>query len=167
MSTARNAKRALLVSSGGGDNHSRYNENDVKRLVREADTQLYAVGMFDPLGHRSRTPEELNGPSLLSELTELTGGRALKWRMRTNCRTSPRKPAQSCATNILGYRSSNKSYDARWRKIKVKLRAPKGLPPLSIYAKTGYAQPLDSPISKCLEAGGYRVSIELFRATSR
>src|SRR5215471_11146245 len=46
-----------------------------KRLVREADTQLYAIGIFDPLEYRSRTPEELNGPSLLSEITEMTGGR--------------------------------------------------------------------------------------------
>ena len=38
MKTARNSKRALLIISDGGDNHSRYNENDIKRLVREAGT---------------------------------------------------------------------------------------------------------------------------------
>src|SRR5207244_2436797 len=59
MRGAHNAKRALLILSDGGDNHSRYNENDIKRLVREADTQLYAIGIFDPLGSRNRTPEEL------------------------------------------------------------------------------------------------------------
>ena len=75
MRGARNSKRALLILSDGGDNHSRYNENDIKRLVKEADTQLYAIGIFDPLGYRNRTPEELNGPSLLSEVTEMTGGR--------------------------------------------------------------------------------------------
>jgi Ca-activated chloride channel homolog len=50
MRRARNAKRALLIISDGGDNHSRYNESDIKRLAREADTQLYAVGLCDPLG---------------------------------------------------------------------------------------------------------------------
>src|SRR6266446_4814130 len=59
MRGAHNAKRALLILSDGGDNHSRYNESDIKRLVKEADTQLYAVGIFDPLGYRNRTPEEL------------------------------------------------------------------------------------------------------------
>jgi Ca-activated chloride channel family protein len=78
MRTARNAKRALLIISDGGDNRSRYHQNDIKRLAREADTQLYSVGIFDPLDYRSRTPEELNGPSLLSEVTELTGGRAFE-----------------------------------------------------------------------------------------
>jgi Ca-activated chloride channel family protein len=76
MRSARNAKRALLIISDGGDNNSRYNERDLKRLVREADTQLYSIGIFDPFEYRSRTVEELNGPSLLNEVTELTGGRA-------------------------------------------------------------------------------------------
>src|SRR5258708_23601632 len=74
MRGAHNAKRPLLIISDGGDNHSRYNESDIKRLVKEADTQLYAIGIFDPFAYRSRTPEELNGPSLLSEMTEMTRG---------------------------------------------------------------------------------------------
>ncbi len=51
MRGARNAKRALLIISDGGDNHSRYNENDIKNFLKEADCQLYAVGVFDPLEH--------------------------------------------------------------------------------------------------------------------
>src|SRR6202041_2115741 len=47
MRGARNAKRALLILSDGGDNHSRYSESDIKRLVKEADTQLYAIGIFE------------------------------------------------------------------------------------------------------------------------
>src|SRR5258706_13882051 len=75
MKGARNGKRALLILSDGGDNHSRYNESDIKRLVKEPDTQLYAIGIFDQLGYRNRTPEELNVPSLLGETTERPGGR--------------------------------------------------------------------------------------------
>src|SRR6202043_1443399 len=75
MRGAHNGKRALLIISDGGDNHSRYNESDVKNYLKEADCQLYAIGIFDPIGIRSRTTEELEGPSLLSEMTEMTGGR--------------------------------------------------------------------------------------------
>ncbi len=142
MKSARNAKRALLIISDGGDNHSRYNERDIKRLVREADTQLYSVGIFDPADFRGRTPEELNGPTLLNEVTELTGGRAFDVE---NVNELPDITAKIGAElrnqYILGYRPSNKSHDARWRKIKVKLRPPKGLPPLSVYARTGYYAP--------------------------
>ena len=142
MRTAQNAKRALLIISDGGDNNSRYSEKDIKRLVREADTQLYSVGIFDPFEFRSRTPEELSGPSLLTEVTELTGGRAFSVENVNELPDIATKIGSELRNQyILGYRPSNKSHDARWRKIKVKLRAPKGLPPLSVYAKTGYYAP--------------------------
>jgi len=142
MRTARNPKRALLIISDGGDNNSRYNERDIKRLVREADTQLYSIGIFDPFEYRSRTAEELNGPSLLSEVTELTGGRAFTVENVNELPDIATKIGSELRNQyILGYRPSNKSHDARWRKIKIKLRAPKGLPPLSVYAKTGYYAP--------------------------
>jgi Ca-activated chloride channel homolog len=142
MRGAHNAKRALLILSDGGDNHSRYNENDIKRLVREADTQLYAIGIYDPLGYRNRTPEELNGPSLLAEITELTGGRVFAVEHLNDLPDIASKIGMELRNQyVLGYRPSNHAHDARWRKIKVKLRAPKGLPPLTVYAKTGYYAP--------------------------
>jgi len=142
MRGAHNAKRALLILSDGGDNHSRYNENDIKRLVKEADTQLYAVGIFDPLGYRNRTPEELNGPTLLSEITELTGGRVFAVEHLNDLPDIATKIGMELRNQyVLGYKPSNHIHDARWRKIKVKLRAPKGLPPLNTYAKTGYYAP--------------------------
>jgi Ca-activated chloride channel family protein len=142
MRGAHNAKRALLILSDGGDNHSRYNENDIKRLVKEADTQLYAIGLYDPLGYRNRTPEELNGPSLLSEITELTGGRVFAVEHLNDLPDVASKIGMELRNPyVLGYKPSNKVHDARWRKIKVKLRAPKGLPPLTVYSKTGYYAP--------------------------
>src|SRR6201987_1212103 len=141
MKTARNAKRALLIISDGGDNNSRYNEKDIKRLVREADTQLYSVGIFDPLD-RLGTPEERYGPSLLNEITELTGGRAFTVENLNDLPDIAAKIGMELRNQyILGYHPSNKAHDARWRKIKIKLRSPKGLPPLSVYAKTGYYAP--------------------------
>jgi len=142
MRGARNAKRALLILSDGGDNHSRYNESDIKRLVKEADTQLYAVGIFDPLGNRARTPEELNGPSLLTDITDMTGGRVFSVERLEDLPDIATKIGMELRNQyVLGYHPSNKAHDARWRKIKIKLRAPKGLPPLSVYNKTGYYAP--------------------------
>ncbi|MFI5093178.1 MAG: VWA domain-containing protein [Candidatus Acidiferrales bacterium] len=142
MRGAHNGKRALLILSDGGDNHSRYSESDIKRLVREADTQLYAIGIFDALGYRDRTPEELNGPSLLSEITEMTGGRVFSVEKLEDLPDIATKISMELRNQyVLGYRPSNKAHDARWRKIKIKLRAPRGLPPLNVYAKTGYYAP--------------------------
>ena len=41
MGTANNGKHAMLIISDGGDNNSRYNEKDIKRLVREYPALLY------------------------------------------------------------------------------------------------------------------------------
>jgi Ca-activated chloride channel family protein len=142
MKDARYSKRALLIISDGGDNHSRYSERDIKRLVREADTQLYSIGVFDPVENRARTPEELNGPSLLSEITELTGGRSFATENPTDLPDIAAKIGAELRNQyVLAYHPSNKTRNSHWRKIKVKMRVPKGLPPLSVYAKTGYYGP--------------------------
>jgi Ca-activated chloride channel family protein len=142
MRGAHNGKRALLIISDGGDNHSRYNESDVKNYLKEADCQLYAIGIFDPIGIRSRTPEELEGPSLLSEMTEMTGGRVFPVGNLGELPDIAAKIGMELRNQyVLGYKSSNARHNGTWRKIKVKLRPPKGLPPLNVYAKTGYYGP--------------------------
>jgi Ca-activated chloride channel family protein len=142
MRGAHNGKRALLIISDGGDNHSRYNEADVKNYLKEADCQLYAIGIFDPIGIRSRTPEELEGPSLLSEMTEMTGGRVFPVVNLGELPDIAAKIGMELRNQyVLGYKSSNSRNNGAWRKIKVKLRPPKGLPPLNVYAKTGYYGP--------------------------
>jgi len=142
MRGASNGKRALLIISDLGYNNSGYTEKDIKRLVREADTQLYSIGIFEAFEYRSRTPEELNGPTLLNEMTELTGGRAFSVDNLNDLPDIATKIGAELRNQyILGYHPSNKAHDARWRKIKIKLRTPKGLPPLSVYAKTGYYAP--------------------------
>jgi Ca-activated chloride channel homolog len=142
MRAANNGKRALLIISDGGDNNSRYNEKDIKRLVKEANTQLYSIGIFDQPEYRGRTLEELNGPTLLNELTELTGGRSFAVENPSDLPDIATKIGTELRNQyVLGYRPSHRAHDARWRKIKVKLRTPKGLPPLTAYAKTGYYAP--------------------------
>src|SRR3982074_1000985 len=146
MRGAHNAKRALLIISDGGDNHSRYNENDVKNFLKEADCQLYALVIYDPLGIRSRTAEELNGPSLLSEMTEMTGGRVFPVANIGDLPDIAAKIGMELRNQyVLGYKPSNAQRNGIWRKIKVKLKPPKGLPPLNVFAKTGYYQPNQCP----------------------
>ena len=142
MRGAHNAKRALLIISDGGDNHSRYSENDVRNFLKEADCQLYAIGIYDDIGIRSRTSEELNGPSLLSEMTEMTGGRTFPVGNIGELPDIAAKIGMELRNQyVLGYKPSNATHNGTWRKIKVKLRPPRGLPPLTVYAKTGYYAP--------------------------
>ncbi|MBI1738265.1 MAG: VWA domain-containing protein [Acidobacteria bacterium] len=142
MKGARNTKRALLIISDGGDNHSRYNERDIKNFLREADVQLYAVGIYDPLGFRGRTSEELNGPTMLAEITEMTGGRAFPVENLNDLPDIAAKIGMELRNQyVLGYKPGNMERDGKWRKIKVRLKPPKGLPPLNVYSRAGYYAP--------------------------
>jgi Ca-activated chloride channel family protein len=142
MRGARNTKRALLIISDGGDNHSRYNERDIRSYVKESDVQLYAMGIFEPLGFRNRTPEELNGPSLLTDVTEMTGGRSFAVENLNDLPDIAAKIGMELRNQyVLGYKPANDMRDGRWRKIKVRLKPPKGLPPLNVYSRTGYYAP--------------------------
>ena len=141
MRGARNEKKALLLISDGGDNHSRYSEHDIRDFVREADTQIYAIGLYDPAGARA-TPEEVNGPALLNEISDESGGRTFSVANLNDLPDIAIKIGMELRNQyVLGYRPSNHRRDGKWRKIKVKLRPPKGLPPLNVYAKSGYYAP--------------------------
>lgn len=142
MKGARNTKKALLIISDGGDNSSRYNESDIRNFVKEADVQLYAIGIYESLGSRGRTPEELSGPALLNDLADLTGGRAFTVENLNDLPDIAAKISMELRNQyVLGYKPANKDRDGKWRKIKVRLRPPKGLPPLNVYAKAGYYAP--------------------------
>src|ERR1035438_1403222 len=65
MRQAKYPKKALLVISDGGDNHSRYTEGEIRSMVKEADILIYAIGIYD---HYFPTDEERLGPSLLSDV---------------------------------------------------------------------------------------------------
>jgi Ca-activated chloride channel homolog len=136
MNEAKYPRKALLIISDGGDNHSRYSERDIKRAVKESDVVVYAIGTFD---RYMPSQEELMGPALLSEIAEPTGGQAFTI-------TSPneipevalRIGTQLRTQYVLGYRPEDVPRDGKWHKINVKLRLPKQLAFLRVHAKTGY-----------------------------
>jgi Ca-activated chloride channel family protein len=139
MRTARYQKKALLIISDGGDNHSRYTEGEIKSLVKEADVEIYAIGLFDQV---PRTEEERLGPAMLAEVTDVTGGRTFTIDNPNELSDVATKIGIELRNQyVLGYRPTKPTKDGKWHKIKVKLLPPKGLPPLRVYAKTGYYAP--------------------------
>jgi Ca-activated chloride channel homolog len=141
MRQAKYPKKALLIISDGGDNHSRYTEGEIKSMVKEADILIYAIGIYD---HYFPTEEERLGPALLSDVTELTGGRAFTIDNPNDLADVSTKIGIELRNQyVIGYRPTNTVRDGKWRKIKVKLIPPKGLPPLKVYAKTGYYAPTE------------------------
>jgi VWFA-related protein len=142
MKKSHNPRKAILVISDGGDNSSRYTESEIKNAVREADVQLYAIGIFEPMASRSRTAEEMNGPSLLNELAEQTGGRAFSIDNLNELPDVAAKIGIELRNQyVIGYSPKNRDRDGKYRRIKVTLVQPRGLPPLKAFFRLGYYAP--------------------------
>ncbi len=142
MKRATNPRKALLIISDGGDNSSRYTESEVKDRVREADVQIYAIGIYEPIASRGRTPEEMSGPSLLSQIAEQTGGRHFAVDNLNELPDVAAKIGVELRNQyILGYTPSNLERDGKYRKVQVKLVQPRGLPPLRASWRLGYYAP--------------------------
>jgi len=137
MRGARYGRRALLIISDGGDNHSRYTEHDVKAVIRESDVMLYAVGTFD---RYVSTQEELLGPELLQNVAEQTGGRSFSL---SNANDMP-GVTRAIGTQLrhqylLAYQPQSTPHDGKWHKINVKLLLPKALRySFHVAARPGY-----------------------------
>jgi len=144
MKQARNRNRAFVVISDGGDNHSRATENRIRSELREADCQLYAVGIFDERDMK-RTREEREGPALLSEFAELTGGRVFTASSSDELSSVADRMGRELRDQyVLGYRPG-RPHDGAWRTIKVRAAEQEDLPALRIRAKTGYYAPKARP----------------------
>ncbi|HEV2277657.1 MAG TPA: VWA domain-containing protein [Acidobacteriaceae bacterium] len=140
MKQAKYPRKALLIVSDGGDNNSRYTENEVRSAVKEADVQIYSIGIFDP---EAATVEERNGPLLLNDISGDTGGRLFRVDdLSEMADIATRISAELRNEYVIGYKTNNARLDGKWRKVKVKLAPPPGLPQLTVHARNGYYAPL-------------------------
>jgi Ca-activated chloride channel family protein len=136
MKNARYGKKALLIISDGGDNHSRYSEKDVKAMAKESDVIIYSIGVFD---RYVPTMEEVLGPSLLGEIAAPTGGRSYTADNINELPALARHIGVELRNQyVLAYRPQDVAHNGKWHRIKVKLRLPRSLSFLRAHARTGY-----------------------------
>ncbi len=143
MKKAVNPRKAVLVISDGGDNSSRYTESEIKNLVREADVQLYAIGIYESMGGRGRTAEELSGPGLLNDLAEQTGGKHFSIENVNELPDVAAKIGIELRNQyLIGYSPKNQERDGKYRRVQVKIVQPRGLPQLRPTWRQGYYAPV-------------------------
>ncbi len=145
LRSARYQRRALLIISDGGDNASRYTRSEIKSVIEEADALTYAIGIFDaepiPL---LKTFEERMGRDWLSELTDVSGGRAIAADNREKIPEIAAMVSRELRSQyVLGYRPSTLARDGKWRKIKVRVAQPSPSVRLQVNYKQGYRAPTD------------------------
>jgi Ca-activated chloride channel family protein len=134
---ARHGRRALLVISDGGDNHSRYTQSEIKSLLEEADVQVYGIDMLDPAPMKSA---DRLGLLSLDEIAGATGGRIFPVHDLAELHRAIDQISLALRTQyVLGYYPSQAAQAANWRKIKVEVKNFSDSRGLHIYAKKGYS----------------------------
>jgi Ca-activated chloride channel family protein len=120
MKAARNTRRAILIVSDGGDNHSHMTARQVRNDVLEGDLQTYAIGILDDSPDRKRAPEEVNGPDLLQQLADQKGGRHYRVdKVDDLVSVGERVSTDLRNEYLLGYLSTNAAHDGKYRRVKV------------------------------------------------
>lgn len=118
---ARYPRRALLVLSDGGDNHSRYTEAEIRSRIRESDLWLYSMGIYD-----RRTPaqakEALLGQKLMQDLAEESGGRHFAVDSLIDLPVVAARISLELRNQyVLGYRPANPRRDGKYHHVQVSL----------------------------------------------
>ena len=141
MKSAHNLRKALVILSDGGDNRSRFSASEVKNAMLESDVQLYAMGIFDLDDLHKHPIEEQNGPLLLGELAEQTGGQMFTVDNPDQLEPVSERISRELRNQyLLGYSPSDAERDGKFRRVKVQLNAP-DLPNLRTYFRHGYYAP--------------------------
>jgi Ca-activated chloride channel homolog len=137
MKKSKMNKKALLIISDGGDNHSRYTPAEVNKLVRESDVLIYGIGVFGG----GTTVEEYGGPGLLGKISEQTGGRLFE-AVALELPDIARKIGIDLRNRyIIGFSPANQQRDGQYHRVTVKVVPPRGLPALKAHWRQGYFAP--------------------------
>ena len=132
-----NPKKALLLITDGEDNRSRYTFSNVKEFVKEQDVQIYSIGIVSEFN--SQLASGRIGRGLVEELSELTGGRSFFPDSIYELEDICTKIAIELKNQyVIGYNSTNRAKDGKWRKLSMKIDPPAGLPRLNVRYKSGY-----------------------------
>lgn len=142
MKKARNARKALLIVSDGGDNHSRYSEREVESLARESDVEIYTIGIGAQISRGAW--DDGSGARLLGEISEQGGGRYYEIDRSRDLPATAEKIGQEIRHQyVLGYVSTDQERDGRYRHVEVKVLRSPGQPKLLASWRRGYYAPAD------------------------
>jgi len=127
-------RKALVVVSDGGDNHSRFRKSELMQRAVEADTQIYSVSIVENL----RSREEQDGAHLLDSLAKITGGIHFTVHHRRELPEVAARLGRAMKNlYVIGYRPPENVLPGKWRKIRVTLDIPSHKS-VRLSAKSGY-----------------------------
>src|SRR2546425_12070286 len=120
---AQHAKKALLLITDGEDNHSRYSRGDIREVVRESDAQIYVIDL---------------GRALIGDLAEMTGGHSYRTNVNDLEETCEKIALELKNQYVIGYESTNRNKDGKFRKVRVRVTPPAAMTKLNVHTRDGY-----------------------------
>jgi Ca-activated chloride channel family protein len=153
MRKARNPQRALVIVSDGMDNHSRYSKGELLKAALEADVQIYTIIIDNGLGGSTSNTVPFRpsmiakpgdqgaarqGPSLLEELAEKSGGLSFHARNGAEAREGMMKISQALRNQyVIGYQPADSELSGKLHRFRVKTTVPK----VTVHARSAYYAP--------------------------
>jgi Ca-activated chloride channel family protein len=105
--------------------------------MKESDVVTYAVGIMDHGDAGSALG--MQGQAFLDELTSVTGGKSFYPTTDVEMDEIFERIALELRYQYsIGYTPTNFQPDGKWRKVKVKVKPPRGLPRLTVRSREGY-----------------------------
>jgi Ca-activated chloride channel family protein len=130
-------KKAVILISDGQDNSSRYTFKEVRDLLRESDVMIYSVGILDAADAGSM--HGIQGQAFLDELSAVTGGRAFYPQTDVEMDEIFERIALELRHQYtIGYTPKDFQPNGKWRKVKIRIKPPRGLPRLNVRNREGY-----------------------------
>ena len=123
LKSGQNPKKALLLITDGEDNHSRYSRREIRQVARESDAQIYVLDL---------------GRALVGDLAEMTGGHSYHTNVNDLEETCEKIALEMKNQYVIGYESTNRNKDGKFRKLRVKVTPPAGMNRLTVRARDGY-----------------------------
>jgi Ca-activated chloride channel homolog len=138
LRNAHYARKALLIFSDGGDNDSRYSAVDLRKVIRESDAWVYAIGIYS--GASATLPEEeRGGPNLLDDIAGQSGGRQISVERAAALPEAAAEIGRELRNRyVLAYSPANATSDGKYHRVQVRVVGRNGV---VVSSRPGYYAP--------------------------
>jgi len=141
--------KILVMFTDGGDSRSSITQAQLLDLLKSSDVTLYSIGYLEHQGSARHIQQQV-----LHRLSVTTGGQAFfPSRLKDVDQMYEKILKEMAARYSLGYISTDKRMDGRWRNVRIRLLKPE-LKGAKVRTRDGYFAPLKE--ERRQETGGRR-----------
>jgi VWFA-related protein len=126
-------RKALLVVSDGGENHSRFNHSDLRTRIEESDALIYSICFA--------TRDTDSG--VMKWMAELSGGRSFSASGWNLADVAAKIGLELRNRYVLGFSANGIPRDGKIHNLRVQLVPPRGMPSLKASWRRSYREPDD------------------------